>query len=152
MTVPFTRALTLVVGVAALTLAGCSGGDDAPPPADTGAEVAQDSGSSDTSGSEVLGVEIPAGFPGDVPLPAGTLVAATQLGEGWSLLYEGVSRDDAIAIVTHFTDAGYTEVVNSVTEDNVMASLSGEGRVISVNWDGSGDSKALIYGITPEAS
>jgi hypothetical protein len=152
MTIPLSRALTVAVGVAVLALAGCSGEADSPSPADPPANAEQGADNSDSGSGEVLGVEIPADFPADVPLPGGTLVAATQLGEGWSLLYEGVSRDDAIALVTHFTEAGYTESVNSVAEDTVLASLSGEGRIVSVSWDGSGASQALIYGITPDPS
>lgn len=155
MTVPFKRALTLVVGVAALILAGCSGGDDAPPPADTGAEVAQDTQpapDAPSGGSDVTGVALPSDFPAELPLPNGTLTAADKVGEGWNLLFEGVARDDVLGIISQLVDAGYEELLNSVAEDNVSATLSGEGRTVVLIWDGSGDSKALIYGITPEAS
>lgn len=95
------------------------------------------------------GTELPTDFPADLPTPDATLTAALSGGGGWTLNYENVGRDEVEQLENHFRAAGYEEVTRMDMSGVIQSGYQGEQWVVTFVWDGSGDSKALIYGITP---
>lgn len=104
----------------------------------------------DESGSVHIGenVEMPSGFPSDLPVPDGTLAAVITMETGITLQFHEVDREEVGALVSALEAAGYE---NSVTDTGsaYMASLQTDSRVVSVIWDSSEDTGGyLIYGYT----
>lgn len=82
--------------------------------------------------------EVPADFPGDVPLPDLRLTVASSATTGgqkaWTLLYEGATAADFDTYVETLRNTGSAESVTSIDEGTVRAeTFSIGGREIAIN-------------------
>lgn len=159
----------LVVAAAAagaLTLTGCGNAVESIAQAgiekamedQTGAEVDVDADGGVTieneDGSVKMGAaaELPADFPSEFPLPDGTLTTVYQASGGWSLSYEGVDEAEVDSLVDHYTSEGYEKLMAVTSADGALYSFLKAPWMVSLTWDGSSDSKAMVYAITPTSS
>lgn len=144
-------ALLAAVGLAALTLTGCSGivpnvqqltqnaiegiAENA-----TGVDVGIDAGS---------GVALPPEWPG-LPTPDGQLVSTIAADGVISLSYLVADDAAALALKTALVAEGFEVTVESLGDLNAVV-LTNPEWTISLSWvaDGSGQGMFLNYGITP---
>mgnify|MGYP000851647062 FL=1 len=91
--------------------------------------------------------ELPADFPSEFPLPDGTLISVVQMNGGWTLGYEAVQESEVDRLLEHFTSNGYEKALAVTEATGKLYSLMKDEWVVSLTWDGSGDTKPLVYGI-----
>lgn len=96
-------------------------------------------------------VSLPADFPSDIPTPEATLVSVVTANGGWTLSFEGVDRSSIDRLLEHYTGAGYQEEFAAQQAESVQASYRGDEWTVMLLWDGSGETKALVYSVAPGA-
>lgn len=94
-------------------------------------------------------ITLPEDFPRDLPIPEGTLVAVVSANGGWSLSYEGVEQAAVEHLVSRYDEAGYQEVFAAAQDQTLQSSHQNSDWTVMLLWDGSGESKALVYSVTP---
>jgi hypothetical protein len=148
-------ALIATAIAALLALTGCANPIEKIVEEQTGVEIDQDGDGNVTLETEDgkveigSGTEMPADFPAELPTPTGVLTSSVTGGGGWTLNYEDVERNEVEQLKDHFRTSGYEEVSSMDSSDALMSGFVNEQWVVTLIWDGSGDSKALIYGVAP---
>ena len=66
---------------------------------------------------------------------------------GWTLGYEAVQESEVDRLLEHFTSNGYEKALAVTEATGKLYSLMKDEWVVSLTWDGSGDTKPLVYGI-----
>lgn len=104
-----------------------------------------------TGSNKTTTATLPANFPADVPVPVGQILAARQVGTGWtvSLFAKGASPVVVQTIKDQYAAAGYT--LSNLSEDPMLFENSGHS--VSIYWrtyDHGPEATELLMSVTPK--
>ncbi|MCS0498463.1 hypothetical protein [Protaetiibacter mangrovi] len=107
---------------------------------DGGFTIETDDGAVQVGGS----TELPADFPGELPLPDGTLLSTVTAEGQWSLSYDGVSAGSAEEILAYLDANGFEQLALTQTADACQFTYQSDQWVVTGLW-GSGESGAGMF-------
>lgn len=95
------------------------------------------------------GSTLPASFPSRLPVPNGTLQAALEGTDQWTLSYTDVDRFEFDKLVVVLKATGFTEEALFDNDEMFQGSFTDDQYTVTLVWGNSADSSHLIYGVTP---